>query len=65
MYQRGGEHAKVAKKKVEDILLKEQSGKSGAWIGSGQENSHGEIYCTCMAVLALAVKYHYLPIYQR
>lgn len=64
MYQRGGEHAKVAKKKVEEILLKQQS-RSGSWIGSGQEGGAGEIYCTCMAVLALAVKYHYLPIYQR
>ena len=64
MYQRGGEHAKVAKKHVEDILLKLQSEK-GSWLGSGQEGGAGDIYCTCMAVLALAVKYHYLPIYQR
>ena len=64
MYQRGGEHAKIAKKNVESILLKMQS-KDGAWLGSGQEGSAGKVYCTCMAVLALAVKYHYLPIYQR
>ena len=64
MYQRGGDHSKVAKKHVEDLLLKLQS-KQGSWLGSGQEGGAGDIYCTCMAVLALAVKYHYLPIYQR
>ena len=30
-----------------------------------QESGHGEVYATSMALLALAVKYHYLPIYQR
>jgi len=64
MYQRGGDHAKVARTKVEDILLKLQR-KNGSWHGSGSEGSAGEIYSTTMAILALAVKYHYLPIYQR
>jgi hypothetical protein len=64
MYQRGGDHAKIARKKVEDILLKLQRG-DGSWHGSGSENSAGQVYSTSMAVLALAVKYHYLPIYQR
>tara|TARA_B100001964_G_scaffold169367_1_gene186203 strand:+ start:413 stop:1498 length:1086 start_codon:yes stop_codon:yes gene_type:complete len=64
MYQRGGDHAKIARKKVEDIMLKLQRG-DGSWHGSGSENSAGQVYSTTMAVLALAVKYHYLPIYQR
>ena len=64
MYQRGGDHAKIARKKVEDVMLKLQRG-DGSWHGSGSENSAGQIYSTSMAILALAVKYHYLPIYQR
>ena len=64
MYQRGGDHAKIARKKVEDVMLKLQRG-DGSWHGSGSENSAGQVYSTTMAILALAVKYHYLPIYQR
>jgi hypothetical protein len=64
MYQRGGEHSKEARKKVEKILTKLQR-ENGSWHGSGSEGSAGEIYSTTMAILALAVKYHYLPIYQR
>jgi len=64
MYQRGGNHAKVARKKVEDIMLKLQR-NDGSWHGSGSESNAGQVYSTSMAVLALAVKYHYLPIYQR
>ena len=64
MYQRGGDHAKEAREKVEGILKKLQR-ENGSWQGSGSEGSAGEIYSTTMAVLALAVKYHYLPIYQR
>ncbi|MFP6900616.1 MAG: prenyltransferase/squalene oxidase repeat-containing protein, partial [Opitutales bacterium] len=64
MYQRGGDHAKIARKKVEDIMVKLQR-SNGSWHGSGSENSAGQVYSTSMAVLALAVKYHYLPIYQR
>lgn len=64
MYQRGEDHAKKARSMVEEILLPMQKG-NGAWQGGGSEAGHGEIYCTSMAILALAVKYHYLPIYQR
>ncbi|MBG30822.1 MAG: hypothetical protein CMI31_12590 [Opitutae bacterium] len=64
MYQRGGDHAKIARQKVEEIMKKLQR-SNGAWHGSGSENSAGQIYSTSMAILALAVKYHYLPIYQR
>ena len=64
MYQRGGEHAKIARKNVEDILLKLQT-REGSWQGTGSEGGAGKVYSTSLAVLALAVKYHYLPIYQR
>ena len=64
MYQRGGDHSKEARKKVEELLQKLQR-ENGSWQGSGSEGGAGEVYSTTMAILALAVKYHYLPIYQR
>ena len=64
MYQRGDEHAEKARKLVEEILLPMQK-ENGAWQGGGSESGAGEVYCSSMAMLALAVKYHYLPIYQR
>ena len=65
MFQRGGEHATHARKIVEDALLAKQDAQ-GWWLGiHGQERGAGKVYCTAMAVLSLAVKYHYLPIYQR
>ena len=64
MYQRGGDHAHKARALVENILLELQL-ENGSWIGSGSEAGAGEVYSTTLAILALAVKYHYLPIYQR
>jgi hypothetical protein len=65
MFQRGGEHATHARKLVEEILLPQQQA-DGSWLGRhGQERESGKTYGTAMAVLCLAVKYHYLPIYQR
>lgn len=65
MYQRGGELASNAEKKVADILLKHQNG-NGSWTsGNGSESNIGNVYGTSMAVLSLSVKYHYLPIYQK
>jgi hypothetical protein len=65
MYQRGGSHAEAAVQKVNDLLLPLQD-TDGSWksAGSGSEGSL-RIYRTAMAMLSLAVKYHYLPIYQR
>jgi len=65
MYQRGGKYADHARQLTEDLLLKHQRA-DGSWRPTqGTESSAGEVYGTAMAVLALAVKYHYLPIYQR
>lgn len=65
MFQRGGEYASYARKLVEDLLLPKQ-GPDGSWQGqSGQERGAGKVYATSMAVLSLAVKFHFLPIYQR
>ena len=47
------------------ILLEHQE-QDGSWLsGDGYDQSGGRNYCTAMAVLALAVEYRYLPIYQR
>ncbi len=65
MFQRGGEFAEEARRLVQDTLLPLQEA-DGSWLGSqGQEHSIGRVYGTSLAVLSLAVKYHYLPIYQR
>ena len=65
MFQRGGEHATYARKLVEETLLPKQ-GPDGSWMGqSGQERGAGKVYATSLAVLSLAVKFHFLPIYQR
>jgi hypothetical protein len=65
MFQRGGDHATHARKLVEEMLLPKQ-GPDGSWMGqSGQERGAGKVYATSLAVLSLAVKFHFLPIYQR
>jgi hypothetical protein len=65
MYQRGGKFADQGRKVVADVLLPLQS-REGWWEGiGGEERGGGRIYATSMAVLSLAVKNHYLPIYQR
>ena len=65
MYQRGGEHAKAARRRVGKVLLQFQA-DDGSWSGtSGQERHAGRVYATSLAILSLSVKHHYLPIYQR
>jgi hypothetical protein len=64
MYQRGGEASDLARKKVEQTLLGRQNA-DGSWPAQGREQGVGPVYSTSLSVLALAVKYHYLPIYQR
>ncbi len=47
-------------------LLLEHQDRDGSWLsGDGNDRTGGRGYCTAMAVLALAVEYRYLPIYQR
>lgn len=65
MYQKGGEHSKVAQQLVQEMLLEKQAG-NGSWLAeNGSEKGHGTVYATSLAVLSLSVKYHYLPIYQK
>lgn len=63
MYQRGGEHAETALKRIPEVLLPLQE-DDGSWKGMGGNESN-RVYRTAMALLSLSVKYHYLPIYQR
>ena len=65
LYQRGGKHAEEGTKVVSELLLPLQS-REGWWEGmNGEERQGGKVYATSMAVLSLAVKNHFLPIYQR
>ena len=65
MYQRGGKYADTAQRVVPELLLKLQS-REGWWQGNGDEaGTAGKTYTTSLAMLALAVKNHFLPIYQR
>ena len=65
MYQRGGKHAEEGKKLTGELLLPLQS-REGWWEGmNGEERQGGKVYATSMAILSLAVKNHFLPIYQR
>ena len=64
MYQRGEPYATRAEKVVEDSLLPKQAA-DGSWQASGGNENVGRTYATTMALLSLAVKFHYLPIYQR
>ena len=57
----GGVH-----KMPEGCVLLPKQGPDGSWMGqSGQERGAGRVYATSLAVLSLAVKFHFLPIYQR
>jgi len=67
MYQRGGRHSEEARKNVEEVLARIQNA-DGSWVGMHQRDSEGAVgmvYSTSLSILALAVKHHYLPIYQR
>lgn len=65
LYQRGGREAVKAQQVVAALLLPEQH-DDGSWESSREkEREAGQVFSTSMGILALAVKCHYLPIYQR
>ena len=65
MFQMGDAYFLAYYPRLVAILLDHQD-KDGSWLsGDGNDRSGGRNYCTAMAVLALAVEYRYLPIYQR
>jgi hypothetical protein len=65
MYQMGGKAAETGLQRVPEMLLPLQS-REGWWEGAGaEERQGGKVYATTLAMLSLAVKNHFLPIYQR
>jgi len=65
MFQMSGRYWEFYRPRLEALLLSLQE-DDGSWPNDkGGEARAGNIYSTSMAVLALSVKYHYLPIYQR
>ncbi len=65
LFQVGDEEFRPYQEKLAAILLERQEG-DGSWLSpDGNDRSGGRAYCTAMGVLALAVEYRYLPIYQR
>jgi hypothetical protein len=65
MYQRGGEHASIARQKTEDMLLSIQTPEGHWQPTNGNEKSAGSVYATSLALLSLSVYHHFLPIYQK
>lgn len=65
MFQVGGASATKGEQVVMQLLLPEQR-PDGSWESSSEKERHvGSVFTTSLGVLALSVKYHYLPIYQR
>lgn len=65
MFKVGGKYWDATKKHNVKLLLAMQN-QDGSWRArQGGERAIGTVYCTSLAVLALAVEYRYLPIYQR
>jgi hypothetical protein len=65
LFQLGDSYFLPYYEKLVPILLDRQD-PDGSWYSpSGNDRTGGRNYCTAMGVLALAVEYRYLPIYQR
>ncbi|MFP6765368.1 MAG: prenyltransferase/squalene oxidase repeat-containing protein, partial [Planctomycetaceae bacterium] len=65
MFQVGEQYWTRTRDHITSMLLSMQHG-DGRWqSAAGNESSYGATYATSLAVLALAVEYQYLPIYQR
>ena len=65
MFKIGGKHWDEGKEHIFGILLNTQN-DDGSWTAiKGTERNQGQVYATSLAVLALAIEYRYLPIYQR
>lgn len=65
LFQLGDKYFGAYYPRLVSILLERQEG-DGSWLSpNGNDRSGGRAYCTATGVLALAVEYRYLPIYQR
>lgn len=62
MYQLGGEEWETFAPRLYDYILGQQQ-PAGFW--AGHHHDANRVYATSMAILALSVSYHQLPIYQR
>ena len=62
MYQRGGKCAEQSKRVIPEVLLPKQQ-PDGSYLG--EDEGGGKVYTASLSMLALAVKNHFLPIYQR
>jgi hypothetical protein len=63
-FQLGGNYWAVYRKRLHDVLLRNQS-PDGSWDGHSADGVYGKNYGTAMSILALTVEYRFLPIYQR
>lgn len=64
-FQLGDNYWNFFRPQLHEMLLRNQ-GDNGSWNNFQAEGRvYGPSYCTAMGVLALAVEYRYLPIYQR
>ncbi len=65
MFKMGDQYADTYEALLAKLLLPIQEA-DGSWKAvHGSERSHGRVYATSMAVLALSIHYRFLPIYQR
>ena len=65
MYKVGGQEWQTARPVLYDTILSLQN-PTGYWRPlHGSEKGAGNVYATSLAILALAIEYGYLPIYQR
>lgn len=65
MFKMGEPYAEKYRQHMINLLLPVQEA-DGSWNAvHGSERQHGRVYATSLAVLALAIEYRYLPIYQR
>ena len=65
MFQLGGRYWDQFWPQLAEAVLARQKADGSFAPGGGNESRAGSAYSTAMGVLALAVQYHYLPIYQR
>lgn len=64
MFKVGGKYWDATKANTQELLLDMQR-IDGSWSSRRRRTRGGPVYSTSMSVLALAVEYRYLPIYQR
>ena len=63
-FQLGDNYWKVFRQHMHETLLSRQE-SNGSWANNRADGAYGPVYATSMCVLALAVEYRFLPIYQR